>query len=74
MRRLSIEDWKNIIRNIEEGDKEVKEEFGECVEIIWLDDGSNEWVLAYGYEVFEDRFKTEKEATDRLNEIEMKIK
>ncbi|MFJ7982463.1 hypothetical protein ACIQ1D_19600 [Lysinibacillus xylanilyticus] len=69
MKKQPIETWKNIFRNIQESDSDTKEEFGDFVEVIWLD-STDEWILGYGYEVFEDGFKTEKEARDRLNEIE----
>lgn len=78
MKRLSIDSWKDIFRNIAEyHEEEVKEfgdsEFGESVEILWLEgngvDTFEEWVLGHGYDCFEDGFKTEEEATKRLNDI-----
>lgn len=39
------------------------------VEVIWLD-GTDEWALCYGEELFEDGFKTEKEAQERLESLE----
>ena len=48
------------------------EEFGQDVEIVCLED-TDEWVLCYGYELFEDGFKTELEAMNRLQELENQL-
>lgn len=66
MKRLSFEEWKTIIVNVNECDE--NDEFGNDIEVIWLE-STDEWVLCHGYEVFEDGFKTEKEAWQRYNEI-----
>lgn len=76
MRRLDIAAWKNIFKNIGEVDAGTKKEFGDEVEVIWLDPGDSsggEWALGYEYECFEDGFKTEEEARARLAEIERAI-
>ena len=65
-KRLSLNQWKYIIRNLSELDS--TDEFGNEVEILWLED-TDEWVLCHGYELFEDGFKTEKEAWQRYMEI-----
>ena len=59
--RQSLETWKNIFRNLEEEGKQL--------EVIWLD-SSDEWCLCAGTELFEDGFKTEDEANDRLEYLE----
>ena len=75
MERLSIETWIDIFRNMEEivesedeDFHELREEFGTDVEVIY-GDTDDEWILCHGYEVFEDGFKTEEQAQDRLNEV-----
>lgn len=70
MKRLSLETWENIFNNLKNMDKEEYYD-GEVdwVEVLWLD-GSDEWCLCYGEEMFEQGFKTEKEAQDRLNYLE----
>lgn len=60
MQRLTVEQWTNILRNVEEDNDEI--------EVLWLDT-DDEWVLACNYELFEDGFKTEKEAISRLDDI-----
>lgn len=71
--RLTLEEWKNIFRNLQEE--------GENVEIIWLDAVPHdaygnptgevfEWVLCHGCEIFEDGFEAEKEAQERLDYLE----
>jgi hypothetical protein len=73
MKRLSLETWANIFRNLNEMDEEDYYD-GEVswVEVIWLD-GTDEWVLAYGTELFEDGFKSEREAEQRLHELEQQL-
>jgi len=61
MKRLGIETWKDIFRNIREN--------GEEVEILCMDD-TREWVLCCDCELFEDGFKTEQEARERLEYLE----
>lgn len=62
--RLDIRDWQNIFRNLEEENEEV--------EVVWLDGGSygSEWCLCFDCELFEDGFATEKEAMQRLEDIQ----
>lgn len=69
-----METWKNIFRNLKEMDEEDYCD-GEVdwVEVTWLDPGDSsegEWCLHYGEELFEDEFKTEKEAMGRLQYLE----
>ena len=66
MGKLSFEEWKAIITNVNEYDED--DEFGNEIEVLWLDD-TDEWVLCHGYELFEDGYKTEEEAWERLKEI-----
>lgn len=56
----SLETWKNIFKNLADD--------GEHVEVVWLTSG--EWCLCSGTELFEDGFKTEDEANDRLEYLE----
>ena len=64
MTRLTIKEWANVLRNMEdEGDE---------VEVLWLD-GTNEWVLCWDCELFEDGFESEEEAQARLDEVEKKV-
>lgn len=70
MVKLSNETWVNIFRNI--GELDENEEFGNTVEIIWLD-STDEWILAHGYDCFEDGFKTEEEAMERLEQLEKEL-
>lgn len=69
--RLSLNEWKNIIKNIHECDE--NDEFGNEIEVLWLEselcDGSGEWALCHGYEMFEDGFQTETQAWQRYEEI-----
>jgi hypothetical protein len=60
----SIEDWKNIFRNLAEE--------GEEVEVVWLDEvgGKDHWCLCFDCELFEDGFRTEEEAENRLEFLE----
>lgn len=60
-KRLSMGTWENIFRNTQES--------GEDIEIQWLD-GSDEWCLCCGEELFEDGYKTEQEAQERLDHLE----
>lgn len=68
--RLSLNEWENIIRNVHGCNED--DEFGNEVEVLWLENEScdgGEWVLCHGYEMFEDGFKNEVEAYQRLEEI-----
>lgn len=75
MKRLDNDTWKTIFKNL--GDMKTEEYYdGEVdwVEAMWLEgngvDTFEEWVLCYGEELFEDGFKTEREAMDRLSYLE----
>lgn len=73
MKRLPLETWENIFRNLQEMDRE--DYYDGCVdwvEVLWLD-GTDEWCLCYGEELFEDGFATEREAQERLNYLEQTI-
>ena len=72
MKRLSLSDWKNIIRNVSESDHE---EYGNEVEVMYLDNvpGPGTWGLCHGEELFESGFKTEHDAERRLEQIEIVI-
>lgn len=72
MKRLSNEEWKNIFRNMNDLHSDEILEFGHWIEVVWLD-GSDEWVLSYAYEVFEDGFKTERDAQLRLAQLESEL-
>lgn len=68
-----LKTWENIFRNLKE--MEIDERYdddADWVEILWLDSG-DEWCLCYGTELFEDGFKTEKEAQERLDYLEKKL-
>lgn len=69
MKKLSNDQWTIIFNNMKEMKKEDRYDGAEWIETIWLD-GTNEWCLAYGEELFEDGFKTEHAANDRLNHLE----
>jgi len=81
MQRLDIETWKNIFRNIREAQEEQEKEEGIeelirdgvveriDVEVTWLET-DDEWCLCSEYELFEDGFKTEEEAMERLKYLE----
>lgn len=70
MERLSLETWKDIFRNLKDMDEEdYYDGVVDWVESIWLD-STDEWCLAYGEELFEDGFKTEEEAQERLGYLE----
>lgn len=77
MKRLSNTEWSNIFRNMLEIEEDERMEFGEWIEIQWLEgngvDTFHEWVLCYAYEVFEDGFKTEKDAQKRLTQLESEL-
>lgn len=73
MKRLPNEAWVNIFRNLKEMKKEdYYDNEVSWVEVMWLD-STNEWVLCYGEELFEDGFKSEKEAQERLNNLEQTL-
>ena len=64
MKRLNLETWENIFRNTQEENEEI--------EIVWLDNvgKDDEWCLCADCELFEDGFKTEEEARERLEYLE----
>lgn len=64
MVRMSMNEWKTVLGNIYADDEDV--------EIIWLE-STDEWVLCCDCEIFEDGFKTEKQARNRLNEVIKKV-
>ncbi len=73
MKRLDNETWENIFKNLLEMEEEDYYDGADWVEVVWLEESGDkpeEWVLCYGEELFEDGFKTEKEAQDRLNYLE----
>lgn len=73
MQRLNLDKWKDIFRNLNEMDKEdYYDGVVSWVEIHWLD-STDEWILCYGEELFEDGFKTEQAAQDRLNYLEQTL-
>lgn len=72
MQRLDNETWENIFRNLNELKEEERYDGIEWVEVLWLD-STDEWALAYGEELFEDGFETEREAMDRLHELEKEL-
>lgn len=71
--RLSDETWTNIFGNLSAMDPEDYYD-GDVswVEILWLD-GTQEYVLAFGDELYEDGFTSEKEAEERLRELEKRL-
>lgn len=70
MKRLNNEQWKNIFRNLSELEEEdYYDGTVDWVEVLWLD-STDEWILAHGEELFEDGFKSEEEAQQRLNKLE----
>ena len=83
-KRLSLDEWKNIFRNIEEirNEEEQDQDFVQGVkdgtynytevEIVWLD-GSDEYVLCSDCELFEDGFNTEQQAQERLTYLENEL-
>lgn len=64
-KRLTIDSWANILRNLEYDSLEV--------EVLWLD-GTDEYCLCEDCELFEDGFETEKQAYDRLEEIQKLVR
>lgn len=64
----SISKWRDILENIS---KCEDEEFGNDVEILYLDNvpGPGEWALCHGYDVLEDGFEEEDDAIARLEYI-----
>ncbi|AEW47045.1 hypothetical protein BCP78_0038 [Bacillus phage BCP78] len=64
MKRLTVDEWKNVLRNLGEE--------GEEVEVQWLEgngDSPSEWALGHECELFEDGFKTDIEAEQRLEDV-----
>ena len=70
MNKLSNEEWITIFENVTSCDE--KSEYGNEIEILQLD-STNEFILCYGCEVFEDGFTSEDEARQRLEEIEQMV-
>ena len=64
MKQLTMSQWKTIFNNLQETEEEV--------EIQWLD-STNEWCLCCDCELFEDGFTSEREAMNRLHELENKF-
>lgn len=75
MKKLSLNEWENIIKNVSACD--IDDEFGNEIEVLWLEnescDGDGEWALCHGYEIFEDGYKTELEAWRRYEDIISKL-
>jgi hypothetical protein len=74
--RLSLGIWRNIFRNLKDMDEEeYYDGVIDWVEVVWLDEvgGEGEWCLCFGEEMFEDGFKTEKEAQERLDYLEQTL-
>lgn len=83
-KRLDLKTWKNIFKNVkdaqleqekEEGIEELIQEGVEKrieVEVVWLE-STDEWVLCQDCELFEDGFKSEEEAIERLRYLENEI-
>jgi hypothetical protein len=68
--RLPLETWVNIFRNLSEmTPEEYYDGVIDWVEVTWLD-SDDEWCLNFGEELFEDGFKSEREAQERLNYLE----
>ena len=44
MEKLSFEEWKTIITNVNECDE--YDEFGNEIEVLWLDD-TDEWAMSW---------------------------
>lgn len=74
MERLSLETWKNIFRNVAEINEDLKKEGfeEEPIEIQYLE-STDEYVLCSGCDLFEDGYKTEDEAQERLTYLENTI-
>jgi len=64
MQRLSLKQWETIFNNLADINEEV--------EIVWLD-STNEYVLCYEEELYEDSFTSEKDAQERLTYIENEL-
>jgi hypothetical protein len=74
--RLNMETWVNIFRNLSEmTPDEYYDGVVDWVEVIWLDNVGepSEWGLAFGEELFEDGFTSEREAQERLNYLEREL-
>jgi len=77
MNKLSLEQWKNIFRNVAEYNEDLKKEGleEEPIEVIWLENPErrNEWAIVSDCEIFEEGFATEQEAEERLTYLEKTI-
>lgn len=71
-KRLTLDEWSIIFSNMQDLSHDDIEEFGEWFEILWSD-SDDKWMICYGYEWFEDGFKTESEAFQRLQTLEKLI-
>ena len=70
--RLSDEQWKTIFGNLKGMEPEDYYDGASWVEIIWS--AHYGWyMIAYGEELYEDGFETEKEAKARLRELENRL-
>lgn len=72
MQKLTNNQWKNIFLNMKDLTSDEILEFGEWIEILYLDSSEN-WALGYGYELFEEGFETEKDAMLRLAQLESEL-
>lgn len=80
MERLSFERWKDVFRNVEDINKDLRAEGleEEPLEVTWLEGDitlpydASEYVISSGYEVIEDGFNSREEAQKRLDEMERK--
>lgn len=74
---LSLEQWKNIFRNVAELNEELEREGLETepIEVQWLEnpERKNEYVICSGCELFEEGFASEEEAQERLTYLENTI-
>lgn len=80
MERLSFERWKDVFRNVEDINKDLRAEGleEEPLEVTWLEGDitlpydASEYVISSGCEVIEDGFNSREEAQKRLDEMERK--
>lgn len=73
MKRLNNEEWTNIFRNLQDmSEEEYYDGVIDWVEVMWLE-STDEWILCYGEELFEDGFSSEREAMDRLHSLEQTL-
>ncbi|QVW28890.1 hypothetical protein [Bacillus phage SWEP1] len=80
MERLSFERWKDVFRNVEDINKDLRSEGleEEPLEVTWLEGDitlpydASEYVISSGHDVIEDGFNSREEAQKRLDEMERK--